>query len=76
MRDGNLVLCTASKMSVATVAPGRGLVVEGGAPLLGDFRVIVCPTPTQMKDFCDLLGTPDAPISKIVSVKGYPFLYL
>ena len=22
----------------------------------GDFRVIVCSTPTQMNDFCDLLG--------------------
>ena len=43
--------------------------VEGGAPLPGDFRVIVCPTPTQMNDFCDLLGTPDTPVSKIASVK-------
>ena len=31
--------------------------------------MIVCPTPPQMNDFCDLLGTPDAPVSKIVSVK-------
>ena len=23
-----------------------------------------------MNDFCDLLGTPDAPVSKITSVKG------
>ena len=44
--------------------------VEGVAPLPGDFRVIVCPTQPQMNDFCDLLGTPDAPVSKIVSVKG------
>ena len=43
--------------------------VEGVAPLPRDFRVIVCPTPTQMNDFCDLLGTPDAPVSKIASVK-------
>ena len=43
--------------------------VEGGTPLPGDFRVIVCPTPRQMNDFCDLLGTPDAPVSKIASVK-------
>ena len=35
----------------------------------GDFRVIVCPTLLQMNDFCDLLGTPDAPVSKIASVK-------
>ena len=47
--------------------------VEGGAPLLGDFRVIVCPTPLQMNDFCDLLGTPDAPVSKIASVKVLAF---
>ena len=33
-------------------------------------RVIVCPTQLQMNDFCDLLKTPDAPISKIVSVEG------
>ena len=39
-----------------------------GASLLGDIRVIVCPTPPQMNDFCDLLGTPDAPVSKIASV--------
>ena len=44
--------------------------VEGGAPLPGDFRVIVCLTPPQMNDFYDLLGTPDAPVSKIASVKG------
>ena len=49
--------------------------VEGDAPLLGDFRVIVCPTPSQMNDFCDLLGTPDAPVSKIASVK-YTMKYL
>ena len=42
--------------------------VEGGASLPGDFRVIVCLIPPQMNDFCDLLGTPDAPVSKIVSV--------
>ena len=30
--------------------------------------MIVCPTPPQMNDFCDLLGTPDAPVSKIASV--------
>jgi hypothetical protein len=26
--------------------------------------------PTTMNDFCDLLGTPDAPVSKIASVKA------
>ena len=31
--------------------------------------MIVCLTPPQMNDFCDLLGTPDAPVSKIASVK-------
>ena len=35
-----------------------------------DFRVIVCLTPPQMNDFCDLLGTPYAPVSKIAPVKG------
>ena len=43
--------------------------VEGGAPLLGDFRLIVCLTPPQMNDFGDLLGTPYAPVSKIAPVK-------
>ena len=45
--------------------------VEGGAPLPGDFRVIVCLTPPQMNDFCDLLGTPYAPVSKIAPVKVF-----
>ena len=40
---------------------------EGVAHLLGDFRVIVCPTPPQMNDFCALLS-PDAPVSKIAPV--------
>ena len=44
--------------------------VEGGAPLPGDFRVIVCPTPPQINDFCDLLGTPYAPVSKIAPVNS------
>ena len=35
----------------------------------GDFKVIVGPTPPQTNYFCDLLGTPDAPVSKITSVK-------
>ena len=62
-----MVFSTASKIRVVTVAPRRGL---RGVPLLqGDFRVIVCLTPPQMNDFCDLLGTPDAPVSKIAPVK-------
>ena len=44
--------------------------VEGGAPLPGDFRLIVCLTTTQMNDFGDLIGTPYAPVSKIAPVKG------
>ena len=44
--------------------------VERSAPLPGDFRVIVGPTPPQMDDFCDLLGTPYPPVSRIVTVKG------
>ena len=32
--------------------------IEGGAPLPGDFRLIVCLTPPQKNDFGDLLGTP------------------
>ena len=48
--------------------------VYGGTPLPGDFRVIVCPTLPQMNDFCDLLGAPDAPVSKIASVKIFSTL--
>ena len=62
-----MVLCTAFKIRVATVVPREG--VEEGAPLPGDFRMIVCLTPPQMNDFGDLLGTPDAPVSKIAPVK-------
>ena len=43
--------------------------VEWSAPLPGDFRVIVGPIPAQMDDFCDLHGTPDTPVSRIVTVK-------
>ena len=43
--------------------------VERSAPLPGDFRVIVGPTPPQMDDFCDLLGTPYPPVSRIATVK-------
>ena len=32
--------------------------------------MIVCLTPPQMNDFCDLLGTPYAPVSKIAPVKS------
>ena len=47
----------------------REHLVEGGVPLQGDFRVIFCLTPPKMNDFFDLLGTPDAPVSKIAPVK-------
>ena len=43
--------------------------VERSAPLPGDFRVIVGPNPAQMDDFCDLHGTLDTPVSRIVTVK-------
>ena len=68
-----MVFSTASKIRVVTVAPriGGGW---GGGPLPGDFRVIVCLTPPQMNDFCDLLGTLDAPVSKIVSVKSLDYV--
>ena len=42
--------------------------VEGSAPLSGDLRVIVGPIPVQMDDFCDLHGTPNTPVSRIVTV--------
>ena len=64
-----MVFSTASKIRGVTVAPQEG--VEGGAPLLGDFRMIVCLTPPQMNDFGDLLGTPYAPVSKIAPVKSF-----
>ena len=63
-----MVFSTASKIRGVTVAPRRGL--RGVAPLPGDFRVIVCLTPPQINDFCDLLGTPYAPVSKIAPVKA------
>ena len=50
--------------------------VEGDTPLPGYFRVIVCPSPPQMNDFCELLGTPDAPVSKIESEKIPLHLFL
>ena len=34
--------------------------------------MIVCPP--QINDFCDFLGTPDAPVSKIVSVRIHSHL--
>ena len=59
------------KPSVATAAPGMGLrvvLVEGNAPLPGES---FCTTPLQMNGFCDLLCTPDAPVSKIAPVKYF-----
>ena len=35
--------------------------------------MIVGPTPPQMDDFCDLHGTPDTPVSRIVTVKAKLF---
>ena len=32
---------------------------ERSASLPGDFRVIVCLTPPQINNLCDLLGTPE-----------------
>ena len=62
-----MVFSTASKIRGVTVAPRRGL---RGLPLYwGDFRLIVYLTPPQMNDFCDLLGTQYALVSKIVPVK-------
>ena len=48
----------------------EGSLVEVGATLPEDFRVIVCLTPPQINDFCDLVGTPYAPVSKIVPVNA------
>ena len=62
-----MVFSTASKIRGVTVAPRRGL--RGGAPLPGDFRLMVCLTPLQMNDFGDLLGTPYGPVSKKAPVK-------
>ena len=33
--------------------------------------MIVGPIQAQMDDFCDLHGTPDTPVSRIVTVKGF-----
>ena len=44
--------------------------VEQSVPLPGDFRVIVGPILAQMDDFCDLHGTPDTPLSRIVTVNN------
>ena len=33
--------------------------------------MIVGPIPAQMDDFCDLHGTPDTPVSRIVTVKAH-----
>jgi hypothetical protein len=38
--------------------------------------VIVCLNPPQMNDFCDLLGTPYAPVSKIAPVKVHKLMLL
>ena len=61
------IQCETQDLVFSTASKIRG--VEGGAPLPGDFRLIVCLTPPQMNDFGDLLGTPYAPVSKIAPVK-------
>jgi hypothetical protein len=65
----DLVFSTASKILLKGSHCGPQDGVKEGAPLPGDFRVIVSLTPQQMNDFCDFLGTLDAPVSKIASVK-------
>ena len=67
MRDAGLGFQYCIQNKGSHCSPQEG--VEGGAPLPGDFRVIVCLTPPQIYDFCDLLGTPYAPVSKIAPVK-------
>ena len=67
MRDARLGFQYCIQNKGCHCSPQEG--VEGGAPLLGDFRLIVCLTPPQMNDFGDLLGTPYAPVSKIAPVK-------
>ena len=37
--------------------------------------MIVGPIQAQMDDFCDLHGTPDTPVSRIVTVKGVIYFY-
>ena len=64
-RKLGFMYCSQNKGSHCSPQDG----VEGGAPLPGDFRVIVCLSPPQMNDLCDLLGTPDAPVLEIASVK-------
>ena len=67
MRDARLGFQYCIQNKGCHCSPQEG--VEGGAPLPGDFRLIVCLTPPQMNDFGDLLGTPYAPVSKIAPVK-------
>ena len=74
MRDPRLGFMYCIQNKGSDCSPREG--VEGGAPLPGDFRVVVCLAPPQMNDFCDLLGTPDAPVSKIASVKSISFKYV
>ena len=71
MRDAGLGFQYCIQNKGSHFSPQEG--VEGGAPLTGDFRVIVCLTTPQINDFCDLLGTPYAPVSKIAPVKGQNF---
>ena len=70
MRDARLGFQYCIQNKGCHCSPQEG--VEGGAPLLGDFRLIVCLTPPQMNEFGNLLGTPYAPVSKIAPVNGGP----
>ena len=67
MRDARLGFLYCIQNKGCHFNPQEG--VEGGAPLPGDIRLIVYLIPPQMNDFCDLLGTPYAPVSKIAPVK-------
>ena len=68
MWDGRLGFMYCIQNKGSHCSPQEG--VEGGTPLPRDFRVIVCPTTPHLNDVCDFLGTPDAPVSQIGTVKA------
>jgi hypothetical protein len=63
----DMVLCTASKIRVVTVALRRGL---RGCPSTGGLQGYSL---SHQNDICSAweVGTPDAPVSKITSVIKY-----
>ena len=72
MRDAWLGFMYCIQNKGSHCSPQEG--VEEGAPLPGDLiqgDSLSHLTALQMNDFCDLLRTPDAPVSKIVSVNYY-----